>query len=334
MLGAGLQAGGRIEELASPPQRITLTSLPLFHATGCHTVLVAGAVLGSTIVLMYKWSPERALQLIERERVTAFGGVPTMAWQLLTSPEFDEYDTSSLGSVSYGGSPAPPALVEKIKELLPDRVPSNGYGLTETSAVTTYNSGINYLTHPDSVGPPVPVCDVKVVDPAGAELPTGEVGELLVRGPNVIKGYWNAPEATARSFRDGWFHTGDLAVVDPEGYVLIVDRKKDIIISGGENISSVEIEKVLYEHPAVLEGAVIGAPDEQWGEVPVAVVALKEGCAATDADLINFCRDRLAAFKVPKLVEFRPSLPKGGTGKILKRELREPYWEGRAKRVH
>ncbi|MFL6054430.1 MAG: class I adenylate-forming enzyme family protein, partial [Actinoallomurus sp.] len=207
MLGAGVQAGGLIEELASPQRRITLTSVPLFHATGCHTILVANAILGGSVVLMSKWSAERALELIEREKVTAFGGVPTMAWQMLTSPEFDKYDTSSLASVSYGGAPAPPALLEKLKELLPKRVPSNGYGLTETSAVTTYNSGINYLTHPDSVGPPVPVCDVKVVDPSGAELPPGEIGELLVSGPNVIKGYWNDPEATARAFRDGWFHT-------------------------------------------------------------------------------------------------------------------------------
>ncbi|MCO5998256.1 class I adenylate-forming enzyme family protein [Actinoallomurus rhizosphaericola] len=323
MLGAGLQAGGRIEELANPRQRITLTSLPLFHATGCHTVLVASAVLGSTIVLMRKWDAERALQLIERERVTAFGGVPTMAWQLLTSPEFDKYDTSSLGSVSYGGSPAPPALVEKIKELLPDRVPSNGYGLTETSAVTTYNSGINYLTHPDSVGPPVPVCDVKVVDPAGAELPVGEVGELLVRGPNVIKGYWNAPEATARSFRDGWFHTGDLARVDAEGFVYIVDRAKDMLIRGGENVYCAEVESAMYDHPAVADAAVIGVPHEALGEEVGAVVCLRPGMTVTPEELQAFLRERIASFKVPTHIWFREGeLPRNPAGKILKTKLR------------
>ena len=164
MAAAGLRGGGRLEEVLAPTRRVSLLSVPFFHATGCHSVLVASALAGSTIVLMRKWVPERALELIERERVTTFGGVPTIAWQVLTSPHFDKYDTSSLTSVAYGGAPAPPALVEKIKELLPERIPGNGYGLTETSSVTTYNSGVNYLSHPDSVGPPVAVCDVKVVD--------------------------------------------------------------------------------------------------------------------------------------------------------------------------
>ena len=283
ILAAGLQAGGTIEELAAPQRRVTLLSVPLFHATGCHSVLVGSMVNGGTIVLMYKWNPERALQLIEREKVTGFGGVPTMAWQVLTSPEFHRYDTSSLTSVSYGGAPAPPALVDKIKELLPDRVPSNGYGLTETSSVTTYNSGVNYLRHPDSVGPPVPVCDVKVVDPDGNELPAGEVGELLIKGPNVIKGYWNRPDATAQAFVDGWFHSGDLARVDEEGFVYIVDRAKDMLIRGGENVYCAEVEAVLYEHPAVADCAVIGVPHEVLGEEVGAVIVPRPGAAVDEA---------------------------------------------------
>jgi long-chain acyl-CoA synthetase len=298
--------------------------VPLFHATGCHSVLVASALAGSTIVLMHKWNVTRALELIEREGVTMFGGVPTMAWQVLTSPDFDKYDTSSLTSVSYGGAPAPPTLVEKIKELLPERVPGNGYGLTETSSVTTYNGGINYLTHPDSVGPPVAVCDVKVVDPAGADLPTGEVGELLIRGPNIIKGYWNRPEATAGAFIGGWFHSGDLARVDEEGFVYIVDRAKDMLIRGGENVYCAEVEAAIYEHPAVADAAVIGVPHEVLGEEVGAVICLRPGASLAEDDLRSFLRERIAAFKVPAHVWFREGeLPRNPGGKILKTRLRQ-----------
>src|SRR4051794_890984 len=185
MAAAGVRAGRELEEVLTPARRVSLLSVPFFHATGCHSVLVASALSGGTIVLMRKWNPERALELIERERVTMFGGVPTMAWQVLTSPAFDKYDTSSLTSVSYGGAPAPPQLVEKIKELLPDRVPGSGTGPAEPPSGTTYTPGMNSRAHPDSAGPPVAVCDVKVVGPAGEELPVGEVGELLIKGPNV-----------------------------------------------------------------------------------------------------------------------------------------------------
>ncbi|WP_433172544.1 class I adenylate-forming enzyme family protein [Actinoallomurus sp. CA-150999] len=323
MMAAGLQAGSSLEEVSAPQRRVTLLNVPLFHATGCHAILVASAILGGTVVLMYKWNAERALQLIERERVTGFGGVPTMAWEVLTSPEFDKYDTSSLATVSYGGAPAPPALVEKIKELLPERVPNNGYGLTETSAVTAYNSGINYLTHPDSVGLPVPVVDVKVVDPVGEELPIGEVGELLVKGPNVIKGYWNRPDDTAQAFHDGWFHTGDLARVDAEGFIYIVDRAKDMLIRGGENVYCAEVEAAMYEHPAVADAAVIGVPHEVLGEEVGAVVRLQSGMTVTSEELRAFLGERIAAFKVPAHVWFREDeLPRNPAGKILKTRLR------------
>jgi long-chain acyl-CoA synthetase len=324
MAVAGVRGGGELDEVVAPRPRVSLLSVPLFHATGCHSVLVASALAGSTIVLMHKWNVTRALELIEREGVTMFGGVPTMAWQVLTSPDFDKYDTSSLTSVSYGGAPAPPTLVEKIKELLPERVPGNGYGLTETSSVTTYNGGINYLTHPDSVGPPVAVCDVKVVDPAGADLPTGEVGELLIRGPNIIKGYWNRPEATAGAFIGGWFHSGDLARVDEEGFVYIVDRAKDMLIRGGENVYCAEVEAAIYEHPAVADAAVIGVPHEVLGEEVGAVICLRPGASLAEDDLRSFLRIRIAAFKVPAHVWFREGeLPRNPGGKILKTRLRQ-----------
>ncbi|GAA4521836.1 class I adenylate-forming enzyme family protein [Actinoallomurus oryzae] len=323
MAAAGLRAGHALEEVVGAPRRVSLLSVPFFHATGCHSVLVASALAGSTIVLMHKWNPERALELIERERVTMFGGVPTMAWQVLTSPHFDKYDTSSLTSVSYGGAPAPPKLVEKIKELLPDRVPGNGYGLTETSSVTTYNSGVNYLAHPDSVGLPVAVCDVKVVGPSGDELPAGEVGELLIKGPNVIKGYWNRPDATAQAIVGGWFHSGDLARVDEDGFVYIVDRAKDMLIRGGENVYCAEVEAALYEHPAVADAAVIGVPHDELGEEVGAVVCLRPGTALTAEELQAFLRERIAAFKVPSHVWFRENeLPRNPGGKILKTHLR------------
>jgi long-chain acyl-CoA synthetase len=324
MAVAGVRAGGTLEEVVSPKPRVTLLSVPFFHATGCHSVLVASILAGSTIVLMHKWNPTRALELIERERVTMFGGVPTMAWQVLTSPDFATYDTSSLTAVSYGGAPAPPKLVEKIKELLPERIPGNGYGLTETSSVTTYNGGVNYLTHPDSVGPPVAVCDVKVVDPSGASLPPGEVGELLIRGPNIIKGYWNRPEATAQAFIDGWFHSGDLARVDEEGFVYIVDRAKDMLIRGGENVYCAEVEAALYEHPAVADAAVIGVPHDELGEEVGAVICLRPGESLTAEELREFLGARIAAFKVPAHLWFRAEeLPRNPGGKILKTHLRK-----------
>ncbi|GAA4397836.1 class I adenylate-forming enzyme family protein [Actinomadura verrucosospora] len=324
VMSAGVRAGRTVEELAAPQPRVTLLSVPFFHATGCHSVLVSSALQGGTVVLMYKWDVRRALELIERERVTGFGGVPTMAWQVLTSPDFAEFDTSSLTGVSYGGAPAAPALVDKIRERLPERMPGNGYGLTETSSVTTYNGGVNYLERPDSVGPPVAVCDVKVVGPAGEELPAGEVGELLIKGPNVIKGYWNRPEATAAAFTDGWFHSGDLARLDDDGFVYIVDRAKDMLIRGGENIYCAEVEAALYEHPAVADCAVIGVPHQVLGEEVGAVVVPRPGAAVSERDLREFLGGRIAAFKVPAHVWFREQgLPRNPGGKILKTRLRE-----------
>ena len=300
-----------------------LLSVPFFHATGCHSILVANLAACGKIVIMHRWDPERALELIERERVTTFGGVPAMVWQVLESPSFATRDISSVRAIGYGGAPAPPELVRRIEAMFPGRTPSNGYGLTETSSVTTMNSGADYLRKPDSVGVPVPVCDVKVVDEHDHEVPIGSTGELWVRGPNVVAGYWNDPEATEQTFGDGWLRTGDLARIDDEGFVFIVDRAKDVVIRGGENVYSAEVEAAVFEHPEVADAAVIGVPHQVLGEEVGVVVVRTPGSALTAEALQAHLGARLAAFKVPAHVWFRDEpLPRNPAGKVLKRDLR------------
>jgi long-chain acyl-CoA synthetase len=301
-----------------------LLSVPLFHATGCHSILVANILAGGKLVMMHRWEPGRALELIEREQITTFGGVPTMVMQVLDHPDFAKFDTSSVKGIGYGGAPAPPELVRRVQEQFGSTPASNGYGLTETSSLSTMNSGADYLAKPDSVGPPVPVVTVRVVDPDGRKVPTGATGELWIKGPNVVKGYWNKPEATAETFSDGWLHTGDLARVDDEGFVYIVDRAKDMLIRGGENVYCVEIESVLYEHPCVAEAAVIGIPHPTLGEEVGAVVHLRPGASVSEGDLQRYVGGRLASFKVPTKVWFYDEeLPRNPAGKVLKRDLRE-----------
>jgi long-chain acyl-CoA synthetase len=247
-----------------------------------------------------------------------------MAWQVLASPDFVSRDTSSVQAVAYGGAPAPPKLVRRIEEHFPHGSARNGYGLTETSSVTTMNAGEDYVHKPDSVGPPVPVCEVRVVGPDGDELPTGGVGELLVKGPNVVKGYWNKPEATAASISDGWLHTGDVARLDDEGFVYIVDRAKDMVIRGGENVYSVEVEAAIFEHPAVADAAVIGVPHEVLGEEVGAVIVLRGGARVEGEEMRRFLGERIAAFKIPSHIWFRTEpLPRNPAGKVLKRDLRD-----------
>jgi long-chain acyl-CoA synthetase len=319
---------------ASKTQNASLLSVPFFHATGCHSVLQGATYAGNKLVLMHKWNPERALELIERERVTNFGGVPSMVWQVLQSPDFEKRDTSSIQGIGYGGAPAPPELVRKIAEMFPGKLPSNGYGLTETSSLSTSNSGVDYQHKPDSVGVPVATVEVKVVDEEGNDLGRNEVGELWIKGPNVVVGYWNKPEATAASFTDGWLHTGDVARIDDEGFVFIVDRAKDMIIRGGENVYCSEVEAALFEHDAVLDAAVVGIPHLVLGEEVGAVVQLKPGATATPEELQAHVRERLAAFKVPVRIWFRDEdLPRNPAGKILKRDLRAPYWDGHERTI-
>jgi len=317
---------------ASPGgQNANLLSVPLFHATGCHALLVTNSAAGGKLVMMHHFDPQRALELIERERITVFGGVPAMVMQVIDSPDFATRDTSSVQSISYGGAPAPPDLVRRIKEHFPTGAPGNGYGLTETSAMTTMNTGDDYVRKPDSVGPPSPVCDVAVVPedwdgpepPAGQEPDPERTGELWIKGPNVVRGYWNRPDATAASFSNGWLHSGDVARIDEEGYVHIVDRAKDMIIRGGENVYCVEVEAALHEHPAVADCAVIGVPHPVLSEEVGAVIVLRPGMEVAADELTRHVRERLAAFNTPTRYWFRgEELPRNPAGKILKRELR------------
>ncbi len=309
-------------------QRCDLLAVPLFHATGCHAILVTNTAAGSRIVLMHRFDAERALELIERERVTRFGGVPTVVTRVLDSPDLARRDVSSVRSVSYGGAPAPSDLVRRIRETFANAQPGNGYGLTETSAASAVNSGVEYLRKPDSVGRVVPVVDAAVAPedydgPEPPALPPGTVGELWLKGPNVVRGYWNRPEDTSRAITCGWLHTGDVARIDDEGFVYIVDRAKDVVVRGGENVYSAQVEDVLFTHPAVADCAVIGAPHPVLGEEVGAVVVLRPGHKVTGDELADHVRARLAPFNVPTRLWFRPrALPRNPAGKLMKRELR------------
>ncbi len=310
------------------PQKGSLLSVPFFHATGCMAVLNPTLFSGAKLAMMRKWDPEQAMQVIERERLTSAGGVPTIAWQIIEHPAREKYDLSSIESMAYGGAPSAPELVRKIKEIWPNSQPGNGWGMTETSATATSNSAEDYVNRPDSCGPAVPVTDIKImtVDAPHRELGANEVGELWCKGPQVVKGYWNKPEATAQTFVDGWVKTGDLARIDEEGFCYIIDRAKDMLIRGGENIYCIEVENVLYDHPAVMDAALVGIPHKTLGEEPAAVVTLKEGAHATEQELRAFVADRLAAFKVPVKVEFwHETLPRNANGKILKSELKKVF---------
>ncbi len=318
--------------------------VPLFHVNSWgspHTYTLSGG----RHVILPKFDPQAALRLIEEECVTRLQMVPSMAMALMHCADFHKYDLSSVREIMIGGAPASTALIRQLDEKFPGAAALGGYGLTETSPIATIaypkdhlkgaSDEIN-LRRRATAGTAIAGAEVRVVDAAGNDVnPDGHaVGEVVVRSDTVMAGYWNQPEETDRAFEGGWFHTGDLATIDEEAYTLIVDRIKDMVLSGGENVATAEIERVIYEHPAVLECAVIAVPDEKWGEAPKALIALRSGHSTTEEEILNHCRRHLAGFKVPKSVEFRESLPKGGTGKILKRLLRESYWAGHARRVH
>ena len=308
------------------PQRVTLLVVPFFHVTGCSATLCPSVALGAKIVLMRRWDAEGAMKLIQGEKVNGTGGVPTIAWQLIEHPARESYDLSSLESVTYGGAPSAPELVRKIVETFPKSIPGNGWGMSETSATFTSHLAEDYENRPDSCGPAAPIGDMKVVDLDGRTLGPDAVGELWAKGPQVVKGYWNKPEATAQTFVDGWVKTGDLARIDEEGFCFIIDRAKDMLIRGGENIYCIEVENVLYDHPAVMDAALVGVPHRTLGEEPGAVVTLKPGASATEQELRAFVAERLAAFKVPVKVAFWPeTLPRNANGKILKTELKKVF---------
>jgi long-chain acyl-CoA synthetase len=306
-----------------PTPRIGLLVIPLFHVTACSASLMSTMVAGNTTIFMRKWDTVEAMKIIERERVQITGGVPTIAWQILEHPDRAKYDLSSLELITYGGAPSAPELVKKIWEEF-GALPGNGWGMTETMATVTAHVGEDYLNRPDSAGPPVPVADLKIVAADGVtELPVGEVGELWARGPQIVIGYWNKPEATAETFVDGWVRTGDLARLDEEGFLTIVDRAKDMIIRGGENIYSIEVENVLYQYPGVIDAALIGIPHHTLGEEPAAVVHLAPGASATEEQLKAWVRERLAIFKTPvRIVFLDQPLPRNANGKILKKDLK------------
>ena len=307
-----------------PKPAVRLLCAPLFHATGCQIVLLSSVMMGGKLVFMHKWDPVAGLELMAREGVTQFSGVPTMIWDILNMPNLADYDLSALLGVGAGGAAAPSELVRRVNELLPGRGFSNGYGLTESSAMTTGIAGADYRAKPDSVGLAVPICDIKIMDEDGHEVAVGERGEIWIRGPNVVRGYWRRPDATAETFIDGWLRSGDIGRLDKEGFLYIVDRAKDIIIRGGENVSSAEVEAALFENPVVQEAAVVGVPHPTLGEEVGAVVRLHQGREASAEAIKAHARERLGGFKVPSRIWFRAEpFPRNPTGKIMKRELKE-----------
>ncbi len=315
---------------------VHLHTIPLFHANGwgaAHTITLKGA----KHVMIPRFEPAEIFRLIEQERVQSLSAVPAMAIALVNCPEFRKYDLTSLKWLNLGGAASSPSLVQEVEEKFGCACFS-GYGLTETAptlSTAKMKAGLGWEGKQRFVGQAmtgyaIPGSEIRVVDADDNDVARDgkAVGEIIARGDGVMEGYWKQPAATADAMRGGWFHTGDMATWNQEGYVLIVDRMKDTIVSGGENISSLEVEKKLLAHPGVLEVAVIPVPDETWGEVPKALVVLKPGAQANETELVEFCRSGLAHYKCPRSIEFLDSLPKTGTGKILKRELRKKYWQG------
>ena len=322
---SALRSGGSSGASASG-HAVLLVPVPLFHATGCHSILVSQSYFGGTLVFMRRWDPEVALDLIERERVTNVSGVPSMVWDIVNSPTLERRDLTSLTALGGGGAASPPELLRRVDALIPNRGMSTGYGLTETSSVTSSNSGRDYRERPDSVGIPVPVCDVRIVEADGTDVGPGGPGEIWIKGPNVVPGYWRRPDETAATFTDGWLHSGDIGRLDADGFLYILDRAKDIVIRGGENISSIEVEAALYQDPRVAEVAVFAVPHPTLGEEVGAVVRLWPGQQADEEQLRASAAGQLAPFQVPTHIWLvTDPFPRNGAGKMLKRELRAQF---------
>ena len=311
---------------------------PITHAAG--GAILASLVRGSTNMLFRQFEPEAFLGAVEQYGITDVLLVPVMINMLLSSPTVRARDLTSLQSIVYGAAPMSPDRIKLALEIF-GPILTQGYGQTESCALISSLSKADHLSANDpatahrlgSAGQPSFECEVRVVDDDGKEIPVGEVGEIIVRGDNVMKGYWNAPELTAETIFDGWLHTRDMGRFDDDGYLYLVDRKSDMIITGGFNVYPTEVENVLYQHPAVYEAAVVSVPDPKWGESIKAVVVLKPGAAVTGEELIDFCRNAMAPFKAPKSVDFLDELPKSAVGKILRRVIREPYWRGMDRRI-
>jgi fatty-acyl-CoA synthase len=338
-----LHALGLLGTFLCRDTNVELHTIPLFHANGWgrpQSITMCGA----KHVMVRRFEPSSVLRLIQEEKATGMTLVPTMANALLNCPDLGKFDTSSMKVITTGGAASSPELIARLEQAFHCEVCS-GYGLTETCPVittaqpkgtVTYADEADRLNHLSAAGWPMVGTEVRVVDSQMRDVPRDReaVGEVVARGDNVMDGYYNEPEATRAVLTNGWLHTGDMAVWDEENYIYIVDRKKDIIISGGENISSIEVEKAIAAHPAVLECAVVSAPDQQWGEIPAAIIVVKQNHKLNEEELMSFLKPRIAKFKVPRLVNFvEGPLPKTGTGKMLKRELREKFWTGKATRV-
>jgi steroid-24-oyl-CoA synthetase len=323
---AGSMVGGSaLPDAGAGQQNVSLFTSPLFHVSGCHSTLVVGLLAGLKLVMPEgRFTPETALELIQEHKVTVWATVPTMVWRVCEHPDRHDYDTSSVRSVAFGGSPSADELQRMIHDTFPNvGSTTNAYGLTETSSVATAISGQDAIDKPTSVGVPVPTVSVKIADDQGNEVGVGQTGEVCITGPILMKGYWNKPEATAEAIRDGWLHTGDLGHVDEDGFLYITDRKKDMIIRGGENIYSIEIEQRLVDHPEIADAAIYGVPHPELGEEVKATIQLEEGSKLSEQDVKQWVADGLAAFKVPAYVDLTfDKLPRNASGKLLKNVLR------------
>jgi long-chain acyl-CoA synthetase len=312
---------------------------PLYHAAAGSRV-ITNTILAGTHVLIPRFSVQALLQALHQHRITAVSLVPTMLTMLLNEPSLDNYDLSALQLIGYGGAPMPVATLESLMRRLPHVRFSQAYGMTELSPACTYLDPDDHNLNPATAhrlasgGRAGLGLDVRIVDPEDRELPRGQIGEIVAAGGTVMLGYWRQPELTAQAIRNGYMHTGDLGYMDKDGYVYVMDRLKDMIVSGGENVYTVEVENAILNHPAVRECAVFGIPHDIWGEAVHAAVALKDGASLTAEELIEHCRQRIGGFKCPRSVEFRTSFPLSAANKILKSELRKPYWEGRSRAVN
>ncbi len=335
LLGFGLK--GAVDAARKPPSQqdeningpnTFILVVPLFHVTGLVPVMLGSFTTGNRLVMMYKWDPIRALQLIEREKVTIFVGVPTMAHDLLESPDFSKYDTSSLKNISGGGAPAAPELVRQIDSKFSHGRPQIGYGMTETNAFGPQNGGDDYIAKPTSSGRVVPIMKIRVVDDDGNQLGTNQIGEIEFYGPNLISGYWKDEKYTNEVIKNGWLKSGDLGYLDDENYIYVVDRVKDMVLRGGENIYCVEVESALYEIPEIYEAVVFGIPDDRLGEELIATVVLKDDADISEDKIKELVGQKLAKFKIPEHINFtKDPLPRNAAGKFLKRELRKNYIE-------
>ena len=309
---------------ANPKPSAGLVTTPLFHVTANNCLAHGTTLNGGKLVHMYKWDALTALKLIERERITSFTGVPVMSRELISHPEFASHDTSSLLSVGGGGAQLQPDLVGKIDSSVRTARPGTGYGMTETCGIITSIGGDFFVDKPESCGPAMPNFDVKCVDDDGNTVPEGQIGELWVKGAPVIRGYLNRPDATAETITDGWLHTGDVARIDKDGFLFIVDRKKDMVLRGGENVYCAEVESAVFDHPAVSECSVFGVPDDRLGEEVGVAIFRNPGSEVSAVQIRAHCKERISNHKIPRYIWFVDApLPRNANGKFLKRELRD-----------